>query len=152
MRLFRRKNETSRQETAADPASVGGPQSGAAKPGAAKPGAPAAGSPAPAVPAATAAPVATVASSPPAVPSVAASTAPPLSADASAAAPAPGEPVDVEKLRADIITVLRTVFDPEIPVNIYEIGLIYELNVSPEGDVAIRMTLTSPMCPVAETL
>jgi FeS assembly SUF system protein len=48
--------------------------------------------------------------------------------------------------------VLRTVFDPEIPVNIYEIGLIYELNVSPEGDVAIRMTLTSPMCPVAETL
>jgi FeS assembly SUF system protein len=66
-----------------------------------------------------------------------------------AAASAPGDP---PQLRDNIIAVLRTVFDPEIPVNIYEIGLIYDLDVTPEGDVAVRMTLTSPMCPVAETL
>ena len=47
---------------------------------------------------------------------------------------------------------IRTVYDPEIPVNIFELGLIYGLDVSPEGDVAIRMTLTSPSCPAAESL
>ncbi len=47
---------------------------------------------------------------------------------------------------------LHTVYDPEIPVDIYELGLIYDLKVSEAGAVAIRMTLTSPMCPVAEAL
>jgi FeS assembly SUF system protein len=51
-----------------------------------------------------------------------------------------------------VVAVLRTVFDPEIPVNIHELGLIYDLKVSPEGSVAIRMTLTSPACPVAGAL
>ena len=55
-------------------------------------------------------------------------------------------------LRNDIVEVLRTIFDPEIPVNIYEMGLIYEISITEKFDVDIRMTLTSPMCPVAETL
>ena len=44
------------------------------------------------------------------------------------------------------------IYDPEVPVNIYELGLIYDVQVSDEGDVKIEMTLTSPNCPVAETL
>ncbi len=60
--------------------------------------------------------------------------------------------VDAERLREAIVERLRTVYDPEIPVNIYEIGLIYGLDVEPDGRVRIRMTLTSPMCPVAESL
>ena len=55
-------------------------------------------------------------------------------------------------LRNDIVEVLKTIFDPEIPVNIYEMGLIYEISITEKLDVDIRMTLTSPMCPVAETL
>jgi len=51
-----------------------------------------------------------------------------------------------------VIEVLRTVYDPEIPVNIYELGLIYGIDVSPAGDVIVRMTLTSPMCPMAGSL
>ena len=51
-----------------------------------------------------------------------------------------------------IIDVLRTVFDPEIPVNIYELGLVYKIEVSPAGAVEIAMTLTSPGCPVAGSL
>ncbi len=47
---------------------------------------------------------------------------------------------------------LESCYDPEIPVNIYELGLIYYIDVSESGEVGIRMTLTSPMCPVAETL
>lgn len=62
------------------------------------------------------------------------------------------ESVDVEVVRGKVIDQLRTVFDPEIPVNIYELGLVYDVIVSPEGDVNIRMTLTSPMCPAAEEL
>ena len=58
----------------------------------------------------------------------------------------------VEELRQKIIAVLCTCFDPEIPVNIYELGLIYELEISPESSVAVRMTLTSPACPVAGSL
>lgn len=57
-----------------------------------------------------------------------------------------------EELREKIIEVLRTIFDPEIPVNIYDIGLIYDIAISAENDVRILMTLTSPMCPVAESL
>jgi FeS assembly SUF system protein len=55
-------------------------------------------------------------------------------------------------IRERVIDELRTIFDPEIPVNIYELGLIYEVRVEDAGDTHIRMTLTSPMCPVAETL
>jgi FeS assembly SUF system protein len=55
-------------------------------------------------------------------------------------------------LEAKVLEVIRTCYDPEIPVNIYELGLIYAVDVRPEGDVHVRMTLTSPMCPVAGTL
>ena len=51
-----------------------------------------------------------------------------------------------------VIEVLKTIFDPEIPVDIYELGLIYEVKISAEGMVDIDMTLTSPNCPVAESL
>ena len=55
-------------------------------------------------------------------------------------------------LEEKIIEALRTVFDPEIPVNIYDIGLVYGIDIQADGDVHIQMTLTSPMCPVAEQL
>lgn len=57
-----------------------------------------------------------------------------------------------EQVKQGIVDVLKTVYDPEIPVDIYELGLIYEVEVDPERKVSLRMTLTSPMCPVAETL
>ncbi len=57
-----------------------------------------------------------------------------------------------EETRDDIIAVLKTVYDPEIPVDIYELGLIYAVEVDDRCDVAIEMTLTTPMCPVAEIL
>lgn len=60
--------------------------------------------------------------------------------------------LDINALREQIIAALRTIYDPEIPVNIYELGLIYEINIQPSGAVHLRMTLTSPACPVAETL
>jgi len=60
--------------------------------------------------------------------------------------------VEIEKLGEEIIKVICTIFDPEIPVNIYELGLIYDVEVSEEGSVRITMTLTSPNCPVAESL
>ena len=56
------------------------------------------------------------------------------------------------ELRTDVIDVLKTCYDPEIPVDIYELGLIYEVNVDPGNNVKVLMTLTSPTCPVAETL
>lgn len=55
-------------------------------------------------------------------------------------------------LQAQVIEALRTCFDPEIPVNIYELGLIYGIKVEPSGAVEVRMTLTSPNCPAAGTL
>ena len=60
--------------------------------------------------------------------------------------------LDPKALEAKIIEAIKTVYDPEIPVDIYELGLIYELEVNKEGRVDVRMTLTSPMCPVAESL
>jgi FeS assembly SUF system protein len=61
--------------------------------------------------------------------------------------------IESEKdLREQIIDELKTVFDPEIPVNIYELGLIYEVNVAAGGATKIIMTLTTPMCPAAEEL
>jgi FeS assembly SUF system protein len=53
------------------------------------------------------------------------------------------------QMRDNVIAALRTVYDPEIPINIYDLGLIYALDVLPEGRVDIRMTLTAPACPVA---
>ncbi len=55
-------------------------------------------------------------------------------------------------LKEQIIETLRTCYDPEIPVNIYELGLIYEIQVDPSGMVYIKMTLTAPNCPVAGSL
>jgi FeS assembly SUF system protein len=55
-------------------------------------------------------------------------------------------------LEDKVLTTLRTIYDPEIPVDIYEVGLIYDIDADAAGNVAIRMTLTSPMCPVAESL
>jgi FeS assembly SUF system protein len=55
-------------------------------------------------------------------------------------------------LESRIIDTLKTVFDPEIPVNIYDLGLIYELNIDDTANVRIRMTLTAPNCPVAEDM
>ena len=60
-------------------------------------------------------------------------------------------PVSEEALREDVIAALRTIFDPEIPVNILDLGLIYTLDIDPEGNVDIEMTLTAPACPVAGT-
>jgi FeS assembly SUF system protein len=57
-----------------------------------------------------------------------------------------------QALEADIINVLSNIYDPEIPVNIYELGLIYEINISEQAEVKIVMTLTSPNCPVAESM
>lgn len=65
-----------------------------------------------------------------------------------AAAPAE-QPAVGEDLEAEIVAALRTVNDPEIPVNIYDLGLIYEVDISLGGQVDIRMTLTAPACPVA---
>jgi FeS assembly SUF system protein len=62
------------------------------------------------------------------------------------------EPVAERSLETKVIDVLKTCFDPEIPVNIHELGLIYSVETKPEGEVSIRMTLTSPACPVAGSL
>jgi len=59
---------------------------------------------------------------------------------------------DTDALKQAVIEMLSTVTDPEIPVNIYELGLIYEVDVTDEGDVRIVMTLTTPNCPVAESM
>jgi FeS assembly SUF system protein len=62
------------------------------------------------------------------------------------------DPVNMADLRPRIIEALRTIFDPEIPVNIYELGLIYDVLVDQEGVAGVRMTLTAPACPAAQTL
>src|SRR4028119_1577178 len=64
----------------------------------------------------------------------------------------PADGLKEQLLKEEIVEVLRTIYDPEIPVDIYELGLIYDLRVDPEGRVEIDMTLTSPACPVAGTL
>ena len=97
--------------------------------------------------------------------------APPSDAAAAASAPEPPrpvlpsepppaathDPIDPDPLRTlelkpKLIEALSTVYDPEIPVNIYELGLIYDVDVNADGLVGIRMTLTSPACPAAQTL
>lgn len=60
--------------------------------------------------------------------------------------------IDTNELGEKIVTVLKTIYDPEIPVDIYELGLIYDVFVNEDYEVKILMTLTSPNCPVAESL
>lgn len=57
-----------------------------------------------------------------------------------------------EILRSKVIEVLRNIYDPEIPINIYDLGLIHSVNVSVDGDVIVEMTLTAPGCPMARLL
>lgn len=64
----------------------------------------------------------------------------------------PVDPVDPAVLKDRIVQILKTIYDPEIPLNIYELGLIYDLDVSADGVVYIKMTLTAPACPVAGEL
>jgi FeS assembly SUF system protein len=80
--------------------------------------------------------------------------APPDQAGPEAAPPqaAPGSSIpqeELEQLTADIVAALKTVYDPEIPADVYELGLIYKIDVDDERNVAVDMTLTSPGCPVA---
>jgi len=58
-------------------------------------------------------------------------------------------PQELEDFTAKLVTALKTVYDPEIPVDIYELGLIYKVDVSDKKDVTVDMTLTAPNCPVA---
>jgi len=60
--------------------------------------------------------------------------------------------MDKRELEDTIVKVLKSIYDPEIPVDIFELGLIYEVKIDPDHNVLIDMTLTSPNCPVAETL
>lgn len=80
-----------------------------------------------------------------------------LTAGAPAALADGGTPVEgsslskeeLEQMTADIVAALKTVYDPEIPADIYELGLIYKIDISDERDVTVDMTLTAPGCPVA---
>ena len=72
--------------------------------------------------------------------------------DGEGAAPEPGSaipPEELERLKNDLIAALKTVYDPEIPVDIYELGLIYRLEVDDDRNIEVDMTLTAPGCPVA---
>ena len=60
--------------------------------------------------------------------------------------------METEELKEKVIECLHTIFDPEIPVNIYELGLIYEVDILPVNNVQIVMTLTSPACPAAQSI
>lgn len=60
--------------------------------------------------------------------------------------------MDTDALKEKVIAVLQTIFDPEIPVSIYELGLIYEVSVLPINNVQVVMTLTAPSCPAAQSL
>jgi len=57
-----------------------------------------------------------------------------------------------EALKTKVVEAIKTCYDPEIPVNIYELGLIYDVSVTPSSEVAVKMTLTSPACPAAQSL
>lgn len=71
---------------------------------------------------------------------------------AEAPKPRPALSKQMQALEERIVEMMMTVYDPEIPVNIYELGMIYEVDVTEPGDVHVRMTLTSPACPVAGSL
>ena len=83
---------------------------------------------------------------------------PPSEAPETAASPAPNagaftpEPLNTLTLQPALVEAVSKVFDPEIPVNIYELGLIYDLDVDSNMNVRVRMTLTAPACPAAQTL
>jgi len=62
------------------------------------------------------------------------------------------ESINTTVIEAQVVEALQTCFDPEIPVDIYELGLIYEIKVEPSGGVTITMTLTSPACPAAQSI
>src|SRR5688572_27055542 len=66
--------------------------------------------------------------------------------------PAAGAPEDLSKLTDDIIAALKTVYDPEIPADIYELGLIYKIDIADDRAVTVDMTLTTPNCPSAQEL
>jgi len=60
--------------------------------------------------------------------------------------------VNKDELSAKIVDTLKTIFDPEIPVNIYDLGLVYDIHIDDDAKVEIKMTLTSPNCPVVDSL
>ncbi len=62
------------------------------------------------------------------------------------------QPLDILAIEANIVKVLKDVYDPEIPVNIYDLGLIYEIDVEDSGKTHVKMTLTAPNCPMADQL
>ncbi|HEX4795783.1 MAG TPA: SUF system Fe-S cluster assembly protein [Humisphaera sp.] len=82
----------------------------------------------------------------------ASATADPTGDAATASQSAPNNFIEQKLLEGKVIEALREIFDPEIPVNIYELGLIYDIKVDPENNVHIKMTLTAPACPVAGSL
>ena len=61
-------------------------------------------------------------------------------------------PEEILKVEHEIVLTLKNIYDPEIPVNIYDLGLIYEIDFDPSGEATIRMTLTAPNCPMADML
>ena len=61
-------------------------------------------------------------------------------------------PEEILKVEHEIVLTLKNIYDPEIPVNIYDLGLIYEIDFTPDGTATIRMTLTAPNCPMADML
>ena len=61
-------------------------------------------------------------------------------------------PEEILKVEKEIVLTLKNIYDPEIPVNIYDLGLIYNIDFEPSGEVTIQMTLTAPNCPVADQL
>ncbi len=76
----------------------------------------------------------------------------PLSISPSNASRPPLNAIEKSLMESEVIEAIRTVYDPEIPVNVYDLGLIYEVNVKDDRSVDIVMTLTSPACPVAGSL
>ena len=80
------------------------------------------------------------------------SSVPASASESPSAPPEPLSPDQIQEIEKKAIEALQTCYDPEIPVNIYELGLIYEIVVQPTGIVHVRMTLTSPACPAAGSL
>lgn len=62
------------------------------------------------------------------------------------------DPINILSIEANILKALKNIFDPEIPVNIYDLGLIYEVDVEDDGKTTVKMTLTAPNCPMADQL
>jgi FeS assembly SUF system protein len=89
---------------------------------------------------------------PPTTPSTPPSLPRPAIDPATAPARSANVPPEIRLLEGKVIEVVRQVFDPEIPVNIYELGLIYAIDVQPDHTVNVKMTLTTPACPVAGSL